>query len=151
MILKFVADPAWERAVREDLSNASFTEFQPARAPGGRAGPRDAMATRLVGASRDRGGDAESAAVARVLANWRGRDDVVTVPNGVRASQRTESTGWSSRLRLLFVGRLVSVKRVDLVIAAVAAVDDVTLDIVGDGPERDALVDDVARPGSNRV
>ena len=48
VILKFVADPAWERVVREDLSNASFTEFQRTRAPAG-VRSAHAMATRLVG------------------------------------------------------------------------------------------------------
>ena len=65
VILKFVADPAWERAVREDLSNASFTEFQRARAPAGARVRAMRWLRDWSAASRHRGGHAESAAVAR--------------------------------------------------------------------------------------
>lgn len=53
--------------------------------------------------------------------------------------------------RLLFVGRLTPVKGLPVLFDAIERLrdehPDVHLDIVGDGPERDALVDDVARRG----
>jgi len=42
-------------------------------------------------------------------------------------------------LRLLFIGRLDSYKRVDWLIDAIAHIPDVRLDVVGDGPQRKDL------------
>jgi len=47
----------------------------------------------------------------------------------------------------VFVGRLVDQKGVDMAIDAAAAIDDLTLTIVGDGPERAALTEQAARLG----
>ena len=58
--------------------------------------------------------------------------------------------GHAGRLRAVFVGRLVDWKAVDLLVRAVGAVPDgprVTLEIVGDGPERPALESVVRRAG----
>ncbi len=58
-----------------------------------------------------------------------------------------------SGLRLLFVGRIVHQKGLDLLFEALAAQpEDVTVDIIGDGPERDTLVRQAERLGlSHRV
>ena len=77
---------------------------------------------------------------------------VISVPNGIGAAyspggQRTEHPS------LVAVGRLAPVKRFDLVIAAAAearvAVPDVTLTIVGDGPERPLLEQQIADLGAS--
>jgi len=47
----------------------------------------------------------------------------------------------------VFVGRLVGQKGIDMAIDAVAAIDDLTLTIVGDGPDRAALVEQAERLG----
>src|SRR5207245_152363 len=81
--------------------------------------------------------------LARVVETW--TDDgppVRRIPNGVRAATALpQRRGHSSeRLDVLFVGRLVPVKRVDLLLEAVSLCDGVHLTVVGDGPERDRLV-----------
>ncbi|MGB7591489.1 MAG: glycosyltransferase family 4 protein [Terriglobia bacterium] len=60
------------------------------------------------------------------------------------ARQRTrDENGWKQRYLLLYVGRLVPFKRVDLVIEAMRRLStkrsDIGLVIVGDGPERERL------------
>jgi glycosyltransferase involved in cell wall biosynthesis len=82
---------------------------------------------------------------------------IMVLPNGVDTVRyrpvperpRREDGG----LRLLFVGRLVHQKGLDLLLEALAvAPRDVTLDIVGDGPEREALIGQAHRLGvSGRV
>jgi glycosyltransferase involved in cell wall biosynthesis len=51
--------------------------------------------------------------------------------------------GWSARARVLFVGRLSAMKHVDAVVRAVADLardgEDVSLTVLGEGPERPAL------------
>ena len=56
----------------------------------------------------------------------------------------------SSELRVLFLGRLVEVKGVDLLIQACAPLRGVTLTIAGDGPERQALERLVIQAGAGR-
>ena len=55
-----------------------------------------------------------------------------------------------SELRVLFLGRLVEVKGVDLLIQACAPLPGVTLTIAGDGPERRALERLVVQAGAAR-
>jgi glycosyltransferase involved in cell wall biosynthesis len=72
------------------------------------------------------------------------RDDITVIPNGIdvdrieAASLPPGRTGYD----VLFVGRLIADKNVSLLLDAFDAVagdHDVTLGIVGDGPERDRL------------
>jgi len=77
-------------------------------------------------------------------------DRIFDIPNGVDTAAYSPGTK-DDRRRLrtelglpdgalgLFVGRLDPVKRVDLVIEALAYVDDVELVVVGDGPDRTRL------------
>lgn len=64
----------------------------------------------------------------------------------LRDSQSLEqSHGLVRKKVILFVGRLVALKQVDLLIRAHASIPDTVLVIVGDGPERDAL-EQIAAP-----
>lgn len=57
----------------------------------------------------------------------------------VESSKNTISHGAHLGTSVLWVGRMIRVKRVDTVIKAVAGVPGVKLDLVGDGPERKHL------------
>jgi len=79
---------------------------------------------------------------------------IVVVPNGVDVAQLRAAAGTADEspvARLAFFGRLVPVKRVDLLLAAAAETRDLAvpfeLDIVGDGPERARLEAESARLG----
>lgn len=59
---------------------------------------------------------------------------LVVIKNGVYPAKNRKSHGPSSKLQVLFVGRLISPKRVDLLIEAIQGNDDVVLTVVGAGP-----------------
>ncbi len=75
------------------------------------------------------------------MSEWTGRTDVVVVPNGAVAPDPVVSHApeGDRPVRLVFVGRLIGLKRVELIIEALATTDDTELDVIGDGPESDAL------------
>lgn len=67
---------------------------------------------------------------------------IAVVPNGIDFDRISGATPAASGFDLLYVGRLIADKNVDLVLSVfdvVAADRDVTLGIVGDGPQRDSL------------
>jgi glycosyltransferase involved in cell wall biosynthesis len=138
VVLKIVGDPAWERATRRGLTTETFDAFQHA--------PNRSLTVRAMKALRTWTTRSATAVITpsehleQTVRGWSGRDDVEVVPNGVRipvatGAQRAASPG----LHALFAGRLVSWKRVELLIDAVAQVPDAHLDIVGDGPEAATL------------
>lgn len=141
VVVKIVGDLAWERGSRLGLTGEDFEAFQEAA---GRS-PR-LRAMRLVRDVTVRNADAvvsPSAHLAGVVQQWARRSDgVATIPNGVRTGgpppdRRSAHDG----LRLVFVGRLVALKRVQVLIEAVAATPGAVLEVLGDGPERDRLED----------
>lgn len=70
------------------------------------------------------------------------RGDITVVPNGIDCAAVEAVTPASQAFDVLYAGRLVEHKGVDLLLAAfdrVAATHDVTLGIVGDGPDRARL------------
>lgn len=67
------------------------------------------------------------------------RDSIDVVPNGVDVDRICSLDPAGTTFDILFVGRLVEAKRVDMLLRAVATLDDATLGIIGDGPERDRL------------
>ncbi len=67
---------------------------------------------------------------------------VYLAENAVTTCAQTPSALEADPIRVVFIGRLVKLKMVSLLISAVAAHSanhSITLDIIGDGPERDAL------------
>lgn len=77
---------------------------------------------------------------------------IAIVPNGVDLDRFSapEPNGRTGRVRLLFVGRLVRQKGVDVLLSALAQLPPQTrpcATIVGDGPERGALVRQADRTG----
>ncbi|WP_276272966.1 glycosyltransferase family 4 protein [Haloarcula litorea] len=67
------------------------------------------------------------------------RDSIDVVPNGVDVERIRAIEPADTSFDVLFVGRLVEAKRVDLLLEAAATVEDAAVGIVGDGPERDRL------------
>ena len=158
VVLKIVGDPAWERSVREQLTTTSFDDFQDDQA-GAPPRLRAMQAVRNWSVRRADVVVTPGRALGQVVERWidgRGRIDTpLVIPNGARqapAPNGARAGDPSRRLRTLFVGRLVGHKHVDRLVEAVAAVPDVELQIVGDGPERDALERQVEVAGvSDRV
>jgi glycosyltransferase involved in cell wall biosynthesis len=146
LVAKVVGDPAWERAARLGLTKASFESFQRQSRGASRAGAmrwlRDwslLRADSVVVPSRY---------LSEIVKGWApGRLDPVVIPNGVRLRLPPDAPRQSGTdLRALCVSRLVAHKHLNRVVNAVASLEGVTLDVVGDGPERaslEAQVDDL--------
>ncbi|PEN12616.1 hypothetical protein CRI94_13960 [Longibacter salinarum] len=81
----------------------------------------------------------ENIAVSEAVANDLPRDQTSVIHNPFEPSFSDSGQDVESH-RLLFVGRLVSVKGADIALRAIAELDErYILDICGEGPERDAL------------
>jgi glycosyltransferase involved in cell wall biosynthesis len=74
-----------------------------------------------------------------------GRDDVIYIPNGIDLRGINDALARNQRVqgRILFVGRLESMKGVDTLLVAFSELTDTSysLHIVGDGSEREKLVE----------
>lgn len=69
-------------------------------------------------------------------------ENVAVVRNGIPITERKwESKGLPENPRFLFVGRLTKLKGLDVVLEALSGLGDLewTLDVVGDGPQREEL------------
>ena len=139
VVLKVVADPSWERATRQGLTASTFAEFQ--TESGGSVRLRAMRALRNWTVRSASAVVTPSEYLHDVISGWtRGRRDVAVVPNGaIPNPYRAGRIAEPGRLQLIFVGRLVGHKRVDVLVEAVAASPGCALDIVGDGPERLSL------------
>jgi glycosyltransferase involved in cell wall biosynthesis len=133
VVLKVVGDPAWERGLRRGLTDASFDDFQ--NDDGG------AVTLRLMRGVRNwttRNATAllsPSPRLATSAQRWAKRNDARVIPNGVRGITRSATSPTTKRgLRVVFVGRLVAVKRLDLILAAIAQSSAAQLVVVGEGP-----------------
>ncbi|MFP5318566.1 MAG: glycosyltransferase family 4 protein [Acidimicrobiia bacterium] len=141
VIVKIVGDPAWERGRRRGVTAQEFDEFQQS--------PSDGLAGRAMRTVRDWSVRAATRVIApseylaRCVEAWRGRADVSVIPNGVRAwaGRQREAPDAAGLRQVVVVSRLTGHKRIDVVIEAVARTDDVRLEVLGDGPERQRLED----------
>ena len=132
-VVKIVGDPVWERGRRQGLTEAEFEAFQRAGSGGARirlmAGLRDATlrsATAIV---------TPSEYLAQTVEGWlHGPADVEVIPNGVAVPALADPSTTNDRLSVIYVGRLVSHKRVERLIGAVARTDGVYLSVIGSGP-----------------
>ena len=157
-VIKVVGDQAWERCIRRrwipaDLSIEQFQTY---------AG--DARA-RWQKRSRSRQARAMDAVIVpsqylkRMVLGWGVDPSVIHViynaltpparPQQSRAALRAEF-GWDSRPMLLTVARLQTWKGIDHLINALAAMPDLRLTVVGDGPDRSRL-ERLAAPLADRV
>jgi len=141
VILKVVGDPAWERGRRRHLTDSDIDRFQDDL--GGRASLRAMRAVRNWTVRHSSMNVTPSRYLQEIVGRWSGgRTPVALVPNGVRGQRpprqlRDEHSAVG--LRLVFVGRLIPHKRIDILIDALARTESVVLDVVGDGPELETL------------
>ncbi|HVF12580.1 MAG TPA: glycosyltransferase, partial [Actinomycetota bacterium] len=137
VVVKVVGDPAWERARRLGLTSLAIDEFQDQRIPGRVALMRKLRDWSLRRASRV---VVPSRYLAGLVDRWTGgRVNPQVIPNGVSAQPSVPDRVRAPNLRTVFVGRLISHKRVDVLIEAVAASENVTLELIGEGPEEHRL------------
>jgi glycosyltransferase involved in cell wall biosynthesis len=139
VVVKIVGDFAWERGRRLGLTAADFDAFQVGR------DRRDVRvrAMRWVQNATLRSADeisAPSETLRATIEGWLGGPaPVEVIPNGVRPPPR--GTRRSAAAPFVYVGRLVAHKRVDRIVEAVAMVKGARLEVIGEGPEADRLVD----------
>lgn len=153
VVVKVVGDPAWERSRRLGLTSSGFEAFQHDDRDPRRVQAMRALRTWAV--RRATAVTAPSSFLADVVDTWVGEPGRTKVVfNGVP----TRSHGTDERrrrldgeLRVVYVGRLVAHKRVDVAIEAVGTCAGVTLDVIGDGPEREALEVLARDRGDDRV
>lgn len=139
VVAKVVGDPVWERATRRKLTQAGFEEFQ--RHPEGGLRARQMALIRDWSLRHATKVIVPSSYLRRIVHGWVGDDvSVAVIPNGVRARAFGQpDVRGDDGLRLVFVGRLVSHKRVDVLLRAVSQTEGVRLEIIGEGPERQRL------------
>lgn len=133
LVVKLVADPAYERARRYRLFDGTLEEFQP-------AGSRPLAAlkrARTAALRRARRVIVPSRYLAELALGW-GLDPtrVVVVPNPAPTLAVEEA---QERHGLVFAGRLTRQKALDTALDAIARVPDAELLVIGDGPDRERL------------
>ncbi|MEW6155097.1 MAG: glycosyltransferase family 4 protein [Actinomycetota bacterium] len=163
VVLKIVGDVAWERGRERGLVDCSFEDFQALRMLPARL--RAVRWSRNWCARRASAVVTPGHALARWAQTWAPGQDVTVVPNGVAhphphphppqtcAGIVGETPTIPAQVSrgggpaLVFAGRLVPHKRVDVLLEAVAEVDGARLTVIGDGPQRRALEDRAAALG----
>jgi glycosyltransferase involved in cell wall biosynthesis len=135
LVAKLVSDPAYERAQRYGLFSGTLEEFQQARS----RPVRLLKSLRTASLRRATTIVVPSAYLARIAADWglpTQRIHVLTNPAPPPRKVEPEALGEGT---FVFVGRLTRQKALETAIAAVAAVPQARLVLVGDGPERAGL------------
>ena len=139
MVLKIVGDPTWERARNRGWTQDHFETFQDSH-----YGLRiEALKKLTTFVARQ----AEKIIVpSRYLSGWVRKwgipqDKIVVIYNSVQPFDWVDPlpVPLASSVKLVTACRLVSWKRVDLIIQAIRQLDEVGLLICGDGPEKNKL------------
>ena len=140
VVVKVVGDHAWERASRLGITSLDFIGFQQKPPRGVRVRLMRGLRTWAV--VHATAVTVPSQYMRDVVRGWVGDGvEPVVIPNAVRVSLGATShvRRGSGPLRAIFVGRLIALKRVDRLVQAVAMMPGVTLEVIGDGPELEAL------------
>ncbi|MFQ5796119.1 MAG: glycosyltransferase family 4 protein [Candidatus Bipolaricaulia bacterium] len=142
MVAKVVGDWAWERAHQRGWVDEDFEEFQKSHY-GGRV--RLLQILRNFYARRMDRVIVPSRYLGKMLIEWWGihADRVVVIPNAFEphnGSSNPVTLPLETEFKVITVGRLIRLKRVDELIEVVAEIPKVGLVVVGDGPMQDALV-----------
>jgi glycosyltransferase involved in cell wall biosynthesis len=135
LVAKLVSDPAYERAQRYGLFAGTLEEFQRATS----APVRLLKAARTLALGRARTLVVPSAYLAELAAAWGLRRERLHVLTNPAPPPRELEAAELEPGSFVFVGRLTRQKALETAIAAVAAVPDARLVLVGDGPERARL------------
>ena len=138
LVLKLVADAAYERAKRQGIFTGSLAEFQAAR------GPRIATLrlARDLALRRASHVVCPSAFLRELALGWGlAPDDVTVLPNAIpplpalRPTAEVRAELGLERPLLAFAGRINAQKALDVLLDALAQVDGPSLALAGDGPE----------------
>jgi glycosyltransferase involved in cell wall biosynthesis len=108
----------------------------------GRLAPAGRAVERLTAAVPQRAVAVSSLTADRLARLGPSREEIAVVPNGIDADAIQAVPPAEQGFDVLYAGRLVEHKRVDVLLAAfdrIAATREVTLGIVGDGPDRERL------------
>jgi glycosyltransferase involved in cell wall biosynthesis len=135
---KWVSDWAWERATNQGWVSSSFEDFQRRR-----LGFKVEF-FKLLRSFCARAADAvivPSRYLGRAVADWGvTQEKIVTIYNTVETDSVSPVTiPFSTELKLVTVGRLIAMKRIDHIIRAIRDLQNLGLVIVGDGPEQERL------------
>jgi glycosyltransferase involved in cell wall biosynthesis len=130
-VAKFVGDPVWERRHNQRPDGPDLEQFNSSPLKGRAALERRVLSAALRSA---RIAVTPSQQLSALLQGW-GVARTEVVPNGV---QIEPLSGAEPSVDVITVARLVHLKRIDSLIAACAAAE-CSLDIVGDGPQREQL------------
>jgi glycosyltransferase involved in cell wall biosynthesis len=147
LVLKVVGDLAWERATAWRWTGQTFEAFQTAH-----HGPKIALikALRAWWTRRADRVIVPSRYLARWVMGWGVSADRITVIYNAIAPPDVLAvlpTPLATAVKLVTAGRLVSMKRVDGILEAIAGMRDVGLVVIGDGPERKRLESRVSELG----
>lgn len=142
-VLKVVGDPVWERARNLGATSLGIDEFQ-----------HDGHARRAFGAlieRRDRAAIGAERVVtpsrylAAMVAGWGvPRERVTVIPNGVEdtfVAEHAPVPRANRILRAIFVGRITNWKGLETLLLALRELEDVSLEVVGDGPQLPSCVE----------
>jgi glycosyltransferase involved in cell wall biosynthesis len=136
LVAKLVSDPAYERARRYGLFDGSLDEFQEA----GGAAVAALKRLRTAALRQARVIVVPSRYLAGLAAGWRLGGAHIEVLVNPAPSPRTVVPEPLDRSTFVFVGRLTEQKGLAVLFAALQGVPAARLLLVGDGPERAALV-----------
>src|SRR5262245_9972994 len=134
-VQKWVGDWAWERATNQKWTRDTFTEFQETR---GSWKVEWLKKLRSFCARRADAVIVPSRYLATTVARWGvPREKVLPIYNAVEIERPVPAAiPLSTRFKLVTVGRLIALKRIDRLIAAVRDREDVGLVVIGDCPGR---------------
>jgi glycosyltransferase involved in cell wall biosynthesis len=143
LVIKLVNDPAYERAKGRGWFLGSLEEFQGARGDVRIAGLRRARDVSLRRASVI---VVPSRYLADIVSRWSlGQTRIEVIPNPAvvahtgRSRQELRAGFGMTGTAAVFAGRFVEQKNLRLALDAMRSVDDLTLYLVGDGPERESV------------
>lgn len=135
---KWVGDWAWEHALDKGWVESSFEQFQ-TEWSGWKA--QCFKALRNFCARRADALIVPSRYLARAVAAWGvAAENIAPIYNAVDGEYPAPAKiPLATRFKVVTVGRLIAIKQIDRIIQAIAAIENVGLVIVGDGPERQQL------------